>query len=106
MTDDQFEKMMERLEDRRSKNLSDILNAILPAREDRERLIKIEAKIESSIGLMSAIRSEDLAKITQADAKASAAHRRLDAHFYWSVGTIVVTVGGMILTALFVYIRI
>lgn len=105
MTDDQFEKMLERMEDRRSENLRAILQAILPAREDRDRLIKIEGQLELSTRLMTMTRAEDLAKIDNADKKAAAAHRRIDAHFIWSAATVIVTVGGMVLTAIYTYIK-
>ncbi|HYE22175.1 MAG TPA: hypothetical protein VD998_01145 [Verrucomicrobiae bacterium] len=106
MTDDQFETMMERLEDRRSNNLREILAAILPSRDDRDRLIRIEGELRALTNLMGTTRTEDLNKIELANKKADAAHRRIDSQFLWSVGTIIVTVGGMLLTALFVYMRL
>lgn len=105
MTDDQVEKMLENLENRRSQNLREILSAILPAREDRDRLIKIEGKVEAAMTLMVTMRTEDLSKIDSSDKKAVAAHRRLDNQFAFLVTTCIVTVGGLILTALFVFIK-
>lgn len=105
MTDDQFEKMIDRMEDRRTENLKAVIQAILPAREDRDRLIRMEGQIELATKLMSMTRAEDLVKIENADNKAAAAHRRLDSQFKWTVGTVIITVGGMILTALFAYMK-
>ena len=101
MTDEQFEKMLEKLEDRRSDNLRAVLESVLPAREDRERLIKIEGQLELSTKLMSVTRAEDLVKIENTKKTADAAHRRLDSQFIFLVSTVIITVGGMILTAIY-----
>lgn len=105
MTDDQFEKMLERMEDKRTENLKSVIFSIIPLREDRDRLIKIEGQIELSTKLMSMMRAEDLIKIEVADKKAAAAHKRLDAQFTFILSTVVITIGGMILTAIFVYAK-
>lgn len=105
ITPEQFEQMMDRMENNRNNNLRQILQAFMPAQEDRERLIKIEAKVETVILLGNANRNSDLEKITSADRKAEAAHKRVDGTLRWTIGSSLITVGGMILTALFVYIK-
>lgn len=105
MTDEQFEKMIMRLEDRRSENFKSVIEAFLPAREDRDRLIRMEGQIDAATRMMAAMRSEDLVKIEEASRRGAAAHRRLDTQFIFMLGTGIITIGGMLLTALFVYIR-
>ena len=103
MTPEQFEGMLDRQEERRTQNLREILSALVPSVQDRERLIKIEGKIETAILLGQANRASDLEKIKTAEAKADAAHRRADGILRWVITSVLATVGGMLLTALFVY---
>lgn len=105
MSEEQFFRMMQKLEESRSQNLREVLAAVMPAREDRDRLIRMEGQLAASFTLTSSMRTEDLAKISDAETKAVAAHRRIDAMSKWINGGVMVTVGGMLLTALFVYIR-
>lgn len=106
MSEEQFFRMMQKLEDSRSQNLREVLSAVMPAREDRDRLIRMEGQLNAQLTLTTSMRTEDLAKISEADTKAAAAHRRIDAMGRWINGGVLVTVSGMILTALFVYMRL
>ena len=106
MSEEQFFRMMQKLEDSRSQNLREVLAAVMPAREDRDRLIRMEGQLNAQLALTSSMRTEDLAKISEADTKAAAAHRRIDGMSKWINSGAVITVGGMILTALFVYMRL
>lgn len=105
MDAEQFENMLERQEERRNQNLKEILTALLPTMQDHERLIKIEAKVETVILLANSNRTADLEKISLADKKADAAHRRVDTSLKWVMGTMLITIGGMLLTALYVYAK-
>lgn len=106
MSEEQFFRMMTKLEEHRSNNLKEVLSAILPAREDRDMLITIKATQDSQMQLITAMRTHDTDKLAKAEAKAQAAHNRIDGMAKWVNGGVIVTVGGMILTALFVYIRL
>lgn len=103
--DKEMMNFFEKLEEKRNANISSLLSALLPSQGDRERLIKIEAKVEMGLLLQNTTRTEDLKKIADADTRAAAAHRRIDGVARWAVVSNLVTVGGMILTALFVYMR-
>lgn len=105
LSEDQFFKMMKALEESRSNNLREVIGALLPAREDRDMLITIKANQESQIRLLSSMRSEDLEKIAKADSKAAAAHTRVDAIGKWVFGAIIFSVGGIILTALALFVK-
>lgn len=106
MPNEDFERMIEKLEEKRNANLTALITALLPTQGDRERLIKIEAKVETALLLANTTRTEDLKKISDADTRAVAAHRRIDGVLRWVIGSSLITVGGMLLTALFVYLKI
>lgn len=106
LSEEQLFRMIQKLEESRTNNLREVIAALLPARQDRDMLITIKANQESQMSLLTSMRNEDLKKIAESDIKAAAAHRRIDGMSRWINGSVIVTVGGMILTALFVYIRV
>ncbi len=97
LTDSQFEKLLER----QDKRYMDFLQAVLPSREDRDRLIKIETTQQNTMLLMSTTRSEDLLKIGAADTKATKAHTRIDSVARWAIVSYITTFGGVLLSVFF-----
>src|SRR3990167_11054467 len=95
---EQFEKFLEKMEDKRNLNLRELLNAIIPIQSDRERLIRMEETMKNTMLLMNSMRTEDLLKIGDSNTKAIAAHRRIDSVSKASIIGNMITIGGMILT--------